>query len=102
MKNIFLIGLICFSFIAKAQTNNDLLVGSKNTDNVVNFGLGYDLKMFSPLKQINKDNVKQLTPVWSSSVSNEIGEHAQPTVFDGVMYVVNGNWSPNLANPSAI
>ena len=93
MKNILLIGLASLSLVTQAQTYNDLLVGSKNTENVVNFGMGYDLKMFSPLKQINKKNVKQLTPVWSSSVSNEMGEHAQPTVYDGVMYIVNGNWT---------
>jgi alcohol dehydrogenase (cytochrome c) len=93
MKNIFLIGLLGLSFITQAQTYSDLLVGSKNTENVVNFGMGYDLKMFSSLKQINKSNVKKLTPVWSSSVSNKMGEHSQPTVYDGVMYVVNGNWT---------
>ena len=93
MKKVLLISMLGLSFLAGAQTNNDLLTGSKNPENVVNFGLGYDLKMFSSLKQINKQNVKQLQPVWTSSVSNEMGEHAQPTVFEGVMYVVNGNWT---------
>ncbi|SMC43676.1 pyrroloquinoline quinone-dependent dehydrogenase [Polynucleobacter kasalickyi] len=93
MKKVLLMSMLGLSILANAQTNNDLLIGSKNPENVVNFGLGYDLKMFSSLKQINKKNVKQLVPVWSSSVSNEMGEHSQPTVFDGVMYVVNGNWT---------
>ncbi|HET9534936.1 MAG TPA: hypothetical protein VFP43_06285 [Mesorhizobium sp.] len=57
------------------------------------FGMGYDLKMYSPLKQINKSNVKRLVPVWAFSLANDMGELSQPTIYDGVMYVVNGNWT---------
>ncbi len=64
-----------------------------NTDNVVTFGMGYDLKMYSGLREINKSNVKRLVPVWSFSLSNDMGELSQPTVYNGVMYVVNGNWT---------
>ena len=55
--------------------------------------MGYDMKMYSPLKQINKSNVKRLVPVWNFSTSNEMGDLSQPTVYNGVMYVVNGNWT---------
>jgi alcohol dehydrogenase (cytochrome c) len=55
--------------------------------------MGYDLKMYSPLKQINKSNVKRLVPVWSFSLANDMGELSQPTIYNGVMYVVNGNWT---------
>ena len=78
---------------AHAQTASDLINKSGNTDNVTTFGMGYDLKMYSPLKQINKANVKKLVPVWSFSTSNEMGDLSQPTVYNGVMYVVNGNWT---------
>ena len=64
-----------------------------NTDNVLNYGMGYDLKMWSPLKQINKSNVKRLVPVWGFSLANNNGELSQPTVYNGVMYVVNGDWT---------
>ena len=76
-----------------AQTAADLLNKSGNTDNVTTFGMGYDMKMYSPLKQINKSNVKRLVPVWNFSTSNEMGDLSQPTVYNGVMYVVNGNWT---------
>ena len=79
--------------IAYAQTTQELVSNGKNTDHVLNFGMGYDLKQWSDLKQINKSNVKRLVPVWTHSLSNMSGEHAQPTVYDGVMYVVNGNWT---------
>jgi alcohol dehydrogenase (cytochrome c) len=55
--------------------------------------MGYDLKMYSPLKQIDRSNAKRLVPVWSFSLANDMGEHSQPTVYNGVMYVVNGNWT---------
>ena len=52
--------------------------------------MGYNLNQYSPLSQINKSNVKRLVPVWSTSLSNDTGELAQPTIYNGVMYVVNG------------
>jgi alcohol dehydrogenase (cytochrome c) len=93
MKKL-LAALLCSSCaLAYAQTAADLLNKSGNTDNVTTFGMGYDLKMYSPLKQINKSNVKKLVPVWSFSTSNDMGDLSQPTVYNGVMYVVNGNWT---------
>jgi alcohol dehydrogenase (cytochrome c) len=86
--------LICgWCGFAFAQSAEDLLNANKNTDNVTTFGMGYDLKMYSPLKQINKSNVKRLVPVWSFSTNNDMGDLSQPTVYNGVMYVVNGNWT---------
>ena len=77
----------------QAQTADELLNEGKNTENVTLLGTGYDMKMFSPLKQINKSNIKRLVPVWTFSLSNEMGELSQPTIYNGVMYVVNGNWT---------
>ena len=76
-----------------AQTAEELLADGKNTENVTTFGMGYDLKMYSPLKEINKSNIRRLVPIWSFSLANDMGEHAQPTIYNGVMYVVNGNWT---------
>ncbi|HEV7799636.1 MAG TPA: PQQ-dependent dehydrogenase, methanol/ethanol family [Burkholderiales bacterium] len=93
MKKKILAALLCsWCGLAGAQTAEDL-TSNKNTDNVTTFGMGYDLKMYSPLKQINKSNIKRLVPVWSTSLANDMGELAQPTVYNGVMYVVNGNWT---------
>ena len=54
---------------------------------------GADSSQYSSLKQINKSNVKRLVPIWSTSLSNDSGELGQPTIYNGVMYVVNGNWT---------
>jgi alcohol dehydrogenase (cytochrome c) len=76
-----------------AQTTQDLLNTGKNTDVLTTHSMGYDRKSYSPLRQINKANVKRLTPVWTTSVWNEMGELAAPAIYNGVMYVINGRWT---------
>jgi len=93
MKNILALLLCVWCGLGRAQTAEELLNDGKNTENVTTFGMGYDLKMYSPLKQINKSNIKRLVPIWNFSLSNDMGELSQPTIYNGVMYVVNGNWT---------
>jgi alcohol dehydrogenase (cytochrome c) len=76
-----------------AQTTDDLLNKNKNTENVTTQGMGYDLKNHSPLKQINRSNVKRLVPLWNIGLMNDFGETAQPTVYNGVMYAINAKWT---------
>ena len=93
MKNILALLLCVWGDLGWTQTAEELLNDGKNSENVTTFGMGYDLKMYSPLKQINKSNIKRLVPIWHFSLSNDMGELSQPTVYNGVMYVVNGNWT---------
>ncbi len=74
---------------ASAQTLDDLKSDGKNTDNVLTYGMGYRQNRYSPLKQIDKSNVKRLVPIWNLSLDNQWGEQAQPLVYDGVMYVTD-------------
>ena len=76
-----------------AQTADELVNAGRNTDNVTTHSMGYDRKSYSPLRQINKANVKRLVPVWTTSVWNETGELAAPAVYNGVMYAINGRWT---------
>jgi alcohol dehydrogenase (cytochrome c) len=95
MKRTWL-GVALLAFCAApalTQTLDDLIHDGKNTDNVLTESMGYDRKSYSPLKEINKSNVKRLVPVWNSSVMNDQGELAAPAVFNGVMYVINGKWT---------
>ena len=75
------------------QTTEEWNSDGKNTDNVLTQSMGYSRKSYSPLHQINKSNVARLVPVWNASLMNELGELAAPTVYNGVMYVINGRWS---------
>ena len=85
--------VMLFGALGLAQTNQDLLNDGKNTENVTTQSMGYDRKSYSPLKQINKTNIKRLVPIWNSSLMNDQGELSAPTIFNGVMYVVNGKWT---------
>jgi alcohol dehydrogenase (cytochrome c) len=83
----------CGTGLGLAQTTQELINDGKNTDNVTTESMGYDRKSYSPLKQINTSNIKRLVPIWSTSLMNDEGELAAPTVYNGVMYVVNGKWT---------
>jgi alcohol dehydrogenase (cytochrome c) len=47
----------------------------------------YDGHGFSPLRQINGDNVKDLAPVWTFATGVVEGHEAPPMVNNGVMFV---------------
>jgi alcohol dehydrogenase (cytochrome c) len=76
-----------------AQTDQELIDDGKNTDNVLTQSMGYDRASYSRLAQINRSTVKRLVPIWSTSLMNDAGELGAPTVYNGVMYVVNGKWT---------
>jgi alcohol dehydrogenase (cytochrome c) len=78
---------------ARSQTRDELVNDGKNPANVTTQSMGYARQSYSPLKQINTSNVKRLVPIWSTSLMNDMGELAAPTVYDGVMYVINGKWT---------
>src|SRR2546423_14079517 len=92
MKQLLVLLCLC-PVAAGAQTTDELNADGKNPNNVLTQSMGYDRKSYSPLKQITKSNVKKLVPVWNAALSNEQGELAAPTVYDGVMYVINGRWT---------
>ncbi len=95
MKRIWLCTTL-FAFwtaLGLTQTTEELINDGKNTENVTTQSMGYDRKSYSALKQINKSNVKRLVPVWSTSLMNDQGELASPTIYNGVMYAVNGKWT---------
>ena len=79
--------------VAFAQTTDELNNDGTSPNNVITQSMGNDRKSYSPLKQINKSTVKRLVPIWNTALSNEQGELAAPTVYNGVMYVINGKWT---------
>lgn len=84
---------VCWTHSGYAQTMDELINDGKNPENVLTQSMGLDRKSYSPLKQINKANVKRLVPIWNSSTMNDQGELAAPVIYDGVMYVLNGKWT---------
>ena len=76
-----------------AQTMEELVNDGKNTENVTTQSMGFDRKSYSPLEQINTSNIRRLVPIWSTSLMNDMGELASPTIYNGVMYLINGRWT---------
>ena len=92
MKKLLVGTAFCLagSFV-QAQTQQDLLRDGNggSTENVLTYGMGYHQQRYSRLDQVNRRNVGRLVPIWNLSLNNDLGEQAQPIVYDGVMYVVN-------------
>src|ERR1700722_10043742 len=76
---------------ALAQTSDDLKNDEKTPDNVLVYGMGYSGNRFSPLTQINKENISKLVPAWSYSLTDLQAGESFPIVNDGVIYVTTHN-----------
>ena len=72
-----------------------LLPGSFNA-NWLTHGRTYGEQRFSPLEQVNADNVRGLGLDWFFDIPTDRGIEATPLVLDGVMYVT-GSWSTGFA-----
>lgn len=94
MKRLLLLAtaLTLWPLLGRAQSNDDLNT-NKNPDNVAAHSMGLNRMSYSPLKSINKTNIKKLVPVWNFSLMNDAGELAAPAVYDGVLYAINGKWT---------
>jgi alcohol dehydrogenase (cytochrome c) len=80
---------MALSSIASAQSIQDLVNDAKTGNDVLINGMGYNAQRYSQLTQINKRNVKRLVPVWNTSLASNLGEQAQPVIYNGIMYVTN-------------
>jgi alcohol dehydrogenase (cytochrome c) len=77
---------------ASAQVQNfkpvtDQMLENPSSDDWLMFSRTYDAQRFSPLRQINKQNVGQLRTAWVRGMGPGQTETI-PIVHDGVMYVV--------------
>ncbi len=75
----------------KPVTWSDIAADQQTGKDVLGYGLGLKAQRYSPLKQVNTQNVRNLTPVWSFSFGGEKqrGQEAQALVHDGVIYVTS-------------
>jgi len=75
--------------IAHAQTADELKNDANTPGDVLTYGMGYAQHRFSPLTQVNRQNVKRLVPAWSYSMSDNRGLEAQALVKDGGVYLTD-------------
>src|SRR5580693_2103628 len=79
--------------VVLAQVQNfkpitDEMLLNPNPNDWLMFSRTYDGQRFSPLKQINKQNVSQLRLAWERGLSAGQTETI-PLIHDGVMYVIS-------------
>ena len=78
---------------AVTKVSDERLVNAdSDTANWLSYGRTYDEQRFSPLDQVNRDNVGELGLAWYFDVPTQRGMEATPVVVDGRMYVT-GSWS---------
>jgi quinohemoprotein ethanol dehydrogenase len=77
----------------RAAVDGERLVSAdKEPGNWMSYGRTYGEEHFSPLKQINDQNVSQLGLAWYFDLDAPRGQEATPLVIDGVMYFTSA-WS---------
>jgi quinohemoprotein ethanol dehydrogenase len=74
------------------KASEALLKSGGNGDNWGAIGYSYDEQRYSPLQQINDQNVGQLGIAWFADLEDARGQEATPVVVDGVLYVSHA-WS---------
>jgi PQQ-dependent dehydrogenase (methanol/ethanol family) len=77
-----------------------LINADQQPGNWMSYGRTYSEQRFSPLKQINDQNVGQLALAWYVDLDTRRGQEATPIVVDGVMYFTTA-WSRVFAVKAA-
>jgi PQQ-dependent dehydrogenase, methanol/ethanol family len=76
-----------------AEVNQERIIAEEDTgENWLSHGRTYSEQRFSPLTQINKQNVSQLGLAWYADFETNRGQESTPIVVDGVIYVTEA-WS---------
>jgi lanthanide-dependent methanol dehydrogenase len=91
MRNLSLtltiLGVVSALAAGSACANDDLIKMSQNPADWVMPARTYDAQRFSPLKQINANNVDKLQVAWEFSTGVLRGHEGAPLVVGNVMYV---------------
>ncbi|MBX7494326.1 PQQ-dependent dehydrogenase, methanol/ethanol family [Qipengyuania sp. 6B39] len=70
----------------------DAMLAAGNGEEWLTYGGDYDERRFSPLTQINVENVGELGLAWSADLDTARGQEATPLMHDGVLYITTA-WS---------
>ena len=92
VNSLALLILLSFSSVINASlvVNQTALINPKGE--WLNHGRTYKEQRYSPLTDINKNNVNELDLAWSFKFDTARGMEAPPILHDGVLYVSTG-WS---------
>lgn len=99
--SVVILGLVatCLALAQRPRQVNDAALkdGSKSGEEWISYSVNWAGQRYSPLSQINADNVSRLGPAWSFDIPLASGnpqthQEATPLVFNGVLYSI-GPWS---------
>ncbi|HUJ94432.1 MAG TPA: PQQ-dependent dehydrogenase, methanol/ethanol family [Terriglobales bacterium] len=92
-----IVGGISAQSISPMQvTDAQIVHADEQPGNWLTYGRTYNEQRFSPLKEINDHNIKQLGLTWYFDLDTNRGQEATPLVADGVMYFTTA-WSKVFA-----
>ena len=91
VSSLFLLAFLGAMFLGEPKNREDSKPASNAGDWLL-YGRTYDDQRFSPLNQINEQNVANLGLVWSREMGTTRGLEATPLVEHGVIYTT-GSWS---------
>jgi quinohemoprotein ethanol dehydrogenase len=87
--------------VKPADVNGSRIINAdREPENWMTYGRTYGEQHFSPLNQINDQNVSQLGLAWFYDLDTNRGQEATPIVVDGVMYFTSA-WSRVFALDAA-
>jgi alcohol dehydrogenase (cytochrome c) len=84
---IFGLSASCLADEPAAVTTERLLAGTDDTANWLHYGGNYANWRYSPLADINRDNVSKLRPAWIFQTGVPGQFETSPVVADGVMFI---------------
>src|SRR5215468_958899 len=84
---VLLVGILtCAAQVKNFVPVTDQMLLNPSPDDWLMFSRTYDAQRFSPLNQVNKQNVNQLGLAWSRGLGAGTTETI-PTIYKGVMYI---------------
>ncbi len=83
--------------VTRSLDGDRVVAADQEPGNWLAHGRTYDEQRFSPLDQINSENVGDLGLAWHFDTGTDRGLEASPIVVDGVMFT-SGSWSVVFAN----
>jgi quinohemoprotein ethanol dehydrogenase len=89
-------GLCTSSAAAGTEVNDAALRDQTQGENWLAYGRNYSEQRYSPLEQVNADNVGRLGLAWSMALPEDRSLLSTPLIVDGVMYFT-GSWSKTRA-----
>jgi len=78
--------------VAKVAWVTGERIAANEAQNWMSHGRGYDEKRYSPLVQIDVNNITQLKLAWFQDLPTKRGQEATPIVVDGMMFTTSA-WS---------